>query len=66
MENLDGTSFIVAIGMALFLEGAVYALFPKKAQNMMRLLLEKPYHTLRYIGIALACVGVLIIGLVKA
>ena len=56
---------IVAFGLFLFIEGALYALFPSKMRNMLeRLKLIKDSH-LRFGGILFALVGFLIIWYMK-
>ena len=56
---------IVALGLFLFIEGALYALFPSKMRNMLeRLKLIKDSH-LRFGGILFALVGFLIIWYMK-
>ena len=56
---------IVAFGLFLFIEGALYALFPSKMRNMLeKLKLIKDYK-LRIGGIIFALVGFLIIWYMK-
>ena len=55
---------IVAFGLFLFIEGALYALFPSKMRNMLELKLIKD-SKLRIGGIIFALVGFLIIWYMK-
>ena len=52
---------IVAIGLFLFIEGALYALFPSKMRNMLEKLKLMKDAQLRFGGIIFALVGFLII-----
>ncbi len=60
MEDL-----IAALGLAIALEGAVYALFPDGMKRMMAQLLEQPSANLRAAGVAAAIAGVAIVWLVR-
>ena len=52
---------IVALGLFLFIEGALYALFPSKMRNMLDKLKIMKDAQLRFGGIIFALVGFLII-----
>ena len=52
---------IVAFGLFLFIEGALYALFPSKMKNMLEKLKLIKDAQLRFGGIVFALVGFLII-----
>ena len=52
---------IVALGLFLFIEGALYALFPSKMRNMLEKLKLMRDAQLRFGGIIFALVGFLII-----
>ena len=56
---------IIACIMAFVIEGIYYALFPEKAQEMMRIISEMEPDVLRKAGIAAAIVGVIIIAMIK-
>ena len=56
---------IVACIMAFVIEGMYYALFPEKAQEMMRIISGMEPDVLRKAGIAAAIVGVIIIAMIK-
>lgn len=65
MTNFAWADFVVAVGMALFLEGMLYAIFPQKTQEMMRVLMEQNPSTFRFIGFSLAVVGALLIASIR-
>ena len=52
---------IVAFGLFLFIEGALYALFPSKMRNMLEKLKLMKDTQLRFGGIVFVLVGFLII-----
>ena len=56
---------IVAVGLFLFIEGALYALFPSKMRNMLDKLKLMKDAQLRFGGIIFALVGFLIIWYMK-
>lgn len=56
---------VVAFGLVLVIEGALYALFPDAMQRFMALALEQPAHGLRTAGLAAAIAGVAIVWLVR-
>ncbi|CCQ73484.1 DUF2065 domain-containing protein [Magnetospira sp. QH-2] len=49
-----------ALGLAIAIEGMLYALFPDGMRNMMAQIMEMPSRTLRAAGLAAAVVGVVI------
>ena len=56
---------MVAFGLFLFIEGALYALFPSKMRNMLERLKLIKDAQLRFGGIIFALVGFLIIWYMK-
>ena len=56
---------IVALGLFLFIEGILYALFPSKMRNMLEKLKLMKDTQLRFGGIVFALVGFLIIWYMK-
>ena len=56
---------IVAFGLFLFIEGALYALFPSKMRNILEKLKLIKDAQLRFGGIVFAFVGFLIIWYMK-
>ncbi|NQV47661.1 MAG: DUF2065 domain-containing protein [Rhodospirillaceae bacterium] len=59
------TDLIAALGLALVLEGAAYALFPDAMRRMMAQVLEMPGSNVRMAGLAAAVLGVGVIWLVR-
>ena len=57
--------FIIAIGLVLFIEGLLCALFPSKIKNMSRVIEAVPSNKLRSIGIIFAIIGFIIIWYIK-
>ena len=56
---------IVAFGLFLFIEGALYALFPSKMRNMLEKLKSMKDSQLRFGGFIFALVGFVIIWYMK-
>jgi uncharacterized protein len=52
---------IIAIGLLLFIEGILYALFPSKMKNMLKKIEELKVNNLRIGGLLFATIGFLII-----
>ena len=61
----DMSDFIVAIGLAIAIEGVLYALFPDAMKRMMVRVLEQPAQNIRIAGLAAGVVGVGIVWLVR-
>ncbi|MEM7120898.1 MAG: DUF2065 domain-containing protein [Pseudomonadota bacterium] len=59
------TEILVAIAIALFLEGAAYALFPNAMKRAMLHVLAQPVATVRLTGLAVAVAAVTLMWLVK-
>ncbi|MEE8393188.1 MAG: DUF2065 domain-containing protein [Rhodospirillales bacterium] len=59
------SDLITALGLALAIEGALYALFPEGMKRAMHSLLEQPPGNLRVAGLFAATLGVGIVWLVK-
>ena len=57
--------FIIAIGLILFIEGMLCALFPSKIKNMSKLIEAMSVNNLRTIGIVFAVIGFIIIWYIK-
>ena len=53
--------FVIAIGLLLFIEGILYALFPSKMKNMLKIIEKLPISQLRIIGFLFALIGFVII-----
>jgi len=52
---------IIAIGLLLFIEGALYALFPSKMKNMLKIVEKMPVNQLRIGGLLFSLIGFVII-----
>ena len=52
---------IIAIGLLLFIEGMLYALFPSKMKNMLKIIERFPVSQLRISGLLFALIGFLIV-----
>lgn len=56
---------LVAIGLVLVIEGALYAAFPAAMKRMMLLAISQPAETLRIAGLGGATIGVAIVWFVR-
>jgi uncharacterized protein YjeT (DUF2065 family) len=52
---------IIAIGLLLFIEGMLYALFPLKMKNMMKNIEKMQVNRLRISGLLFALIGFAIV-----
>ena len=52
---------IIAIGLLLFIEGMLYALFPSKMKNMLKTIEKMEANQLRIGGLLFALIGFVII-----
>ena len=52
---------IIAIGLLLFIEGILYALFPSKMKNMLKSVEKLPINQLRTGGLLFAVIGFFIV-----
>lgn len=59
------SDLIAALGLAITIEGVLYALFPDGMKATMAKVQEQPASHLRAAGLAAAAVGVLIVWLVR-
>jgi len=57
--------FVIAIGLVLFIEGLLCALFPSKIKNMSKLIEAMPTNNLRTIGVVFTIIGFIIIWYIK-
>ncbi len=57
--------FLTALGLAMAIEGAAYALFPNAMRRMMAQVLEQPSNMIRMVGLSLAALGVGVVWLVR-
>ncbi len=56
---------IIAFGLFLFIEGALYAIFPSKMKNMLKTIETIKENQLRIGGFVFAIIGFLIVWYVK-
>ena len=59
------TDFFAALGLAIAIEGVLYALFPDGMKRMISLVLTQPSGQMRAAGLAAALIGVSIVWLVR-
>tara|TARA_Y100000741_G_scaffold281200_1_gene221028 strand:+ start:188 stop:373 length:186 start_codon:yes stop_codon:yes gene_type:complete len=52
---------IIAIGLLLFIEGILYALFPSKMKNMLKIIEKQSISQLRIGGLFFAVIGFVIV-----
>lgn len=52
---------IIAIGLLFFIEGMLYALFPSKMKNMLKIVEKLPINQLRTSGLFFALIGFVIV-----
>ena len=52
---------IIAIGLVLFIEGILYALFPSKMKNMLKAIEKLPINQMRTGGLLFALIGFVIV-----
>jgi uncharacterized protein YjeT (DUF2065 family) len=53
----------IGVGIALAIEGVLYALFPEQIKRMMRIALERPTASLRTFGLLALAAGLAVIWL---
>jgi uncharacterized protein YjeT (DUF2065 family) len=56
-------TFFIGVGIALAVEGVLYAVFPEQIKRMMRAALERPTASLRTFGLAALAAGLALIWL---
>ena len=56
---------IIAIGLLLFIEGLLYALFPSKMKNMLKVIEKMQVNQLRISGLIFAIIGFMIVWYLK-
>ena len=56
---------IIAFGLFLFIEGILYALFPSKMKNMLKVVEKTPSNQLRIGGLLFAIIGFAIVWYLK-
>ena len=56
---------VIAIGLLLFIEGMLYALFPSKMKKMLKIVEKLPVSQLRISGLLFALIGFIIVWYLK-
>ena len=56
---------ITAIGLLLFIEGLIIAIFPSRIKNMLKLIENTPNNKLRLGGVFFLLIGFLIVWYIK-
>ena len=64
-NNQGVKEFIIAIGLILFIEGLICALFPSKIKNMTKLIEAMSANNLRILGVVFTIIGFIIIWYIK-
>ncbi|GGF53315.1 hypothetical protein GCM10011332_03360 [Terasakiella brassicae] len=59
------SDFFTAVGLAIALEGILYALFPDGMKRMMMQILALPSQNIRSAGITAALIGVTLVWLIR-
>ncbi|WP_419798163.1 MAG: DUF2065 domain-containing protein [Terasakiella sp.] len=59
------SDFFTAVGLAIALEGFLYALFPDGMKRMMMQILTLPSQNIRSAGITAALIGVTLVWLIR-
>ena len=59
------STLLLGVGVALAIEGLLYAAFPRSMQAMMRFALEVPETTLRSFGLVALSLGVVLVWLLR-
>ena len=62
---MDFSDLFAALGLALVLEGAAYALFPDAMRKMMAQVLALPVSNIRLTGLVAAILGIGLVWLVR-
>ncbi len=63
--SVGASDLVVALGLAIMIEGAAYALFPDGMKKMLLQVLAQPISHLRVIGLGMAAAGVVIVWLIR-
>jgi uncharacterized protein YjeT (DUF2065 family) len=55
------TALLAALGLAIVLEGLLYAAFPEQMKRALAAILEQPASTIRAAGLACAAAGLVLL-----
>ncbi|MAV87635.1 MAG: hypothetical protein CMM67_05245 [Rhodospirillaceae bacterium] len=58
--------FLSALGLAIVIEGALYALFPDAMKGFMKQILEQPNQSIRLAGVLAGIFGIIIIWFLRS
>jgi len=59
------SDFVTAVGLILFIEGLLLAMFPSKIKNMLEIIKKTPDTKLRVSGVFFLIIGFIIIWYIK-
>lgn len=62
---MSAQTIILALGLVLIFEGLVFALAPRRLDDILRMLAEMPFDARRLIGVLALVAGVLLITLAR-
>ncbi len=62
---MSPSDLLIALGLMFLIEGAMYSLAPRGMQRLMAQLGQLPESYVRALGLASACLGFLIIAVLK-
>lgn len=60
------TDFLAALGLAIAIEGLLYAAFPMQMKRAIEMVLGSPDNQIRVIGLIAAAIGLIVLYLVRA
>lgn len=60
------TDFLAALGLAIAIEGLLYAAFPVQMKRAIEMVLGSPDNQIRVIGLIAAAIGLIVLYLVRA
>jgi uncharacterized protein YjeT (DUF2065 family) len=60
---VNAQTIILALGLVLIFEGLVFALAPRRLEDILRMLVEMPFDARRLIGVLALVAGVVLITL---
>ena len=63
---MSWTTLLLALGLVLIFEGLVFALAPRRIEDLLRALTAMPVEARRLIGFLALVLGVLLVGLSRA
>lgn len=63
--DLEWRDLGTALGLAILLEGLLYAALPEKMRGIMRRVLDEPPQMLRRVGLGAACAGLFLVWVMR-